>query len=125
MSGLAVVVNLLLAVLLWLLLTRLLILGWTRGGAIVALFIAFLVLLLAYDIVIAAIAVVLMLLFVPTLARSGLGAMLMRLLVRITDPIVELVRRGTGGRVGGGAAVFVAALLVLAARVVSFVALRS
>lgn len=124
MAPLFSVINTLLAVLLWLLVTRLLVLNWSRGGAIVAPLLAFLVLLLAYDVVIAAIAIVLMLLVVPTLARSGLGAMLMRMLVTVTDPIVDLVRRGTGGRVAGGAAVFVAAMLVLAARVLSFVALR-
>ena len=125
MTGLASFLNVLLAVTLWLLVIRLLILNWARGGAIIALFIAFLVLLLAYDIVIAGIAGVLMLLFVPTLARSALGAALMRLLVTVTDPVVDLVRRGTGGRVAGGPAILIAALLVLALRVISFVTLNS
>lgn len=125
MTGLASVVNLLLAVTLWLLVIRLLIMNWARGGAIVALFIAVLVLLLAYGLVIAAIAGVLMLLFVPTLARGQLGAALMRLLVGVTDPVVELVRRGTGGRVAGGPAILIAALVVLALRVISFVTLTS
>jgi len=123
MTGLAYAVNLVLAVVLWLLVMRLLILNWGRGGAIVALVIAFLVLLLAYDVVIAGISVVLMLLFVPTLARSALGASLMRLLVRVTEPIVELVRRGSGGRIAGGPAILIAALFVLALRVMSRVVL--
>jgi len=123
LTGVASVLNLLLAVTLWLLVMRLLILNWARGGAIVALAIAFLVLLVAYDIVIAAIAAVLMLLFVPTLARSALGAALMRVLVAVTDPVIGLVQRGTGGRVAGGPAIFIAALLVLAARVITFVTL--
>lgn len=123
MTGLAYAVNLVLAVVLWLLVMRLLILNWGRGGAIVALVIAFLVLLLAYDVVIAGISVVLMLLFVPTLARSALGAALMRLLVRVTEPIVGLVRRGTGGRIAGGPAILIAALIVLALRVMSRVVL--
>lgn len=123
MTGIASVLNLVLAVVLWLLVMRLLILNWGRGGAIVALVIAFLVLLLAYDVVIAGISVVLMLLFVPTLARSALGVGLMRLLVRVTEPIVELVRRGTGGRIAGGPAILIAALFVLALRVMSFVVL--
>ncbi|HEX4745120.1 MAG TPA: hypothetical protein VFW12_10695 [Candidatus Limnocylindria bacterium] len=123
MSGIAQAVNLLLAVLLWLLVMRLLILNWMRGGATVALFIAFIVLLLAYDLVIAGISVVLMLLFVPTLARSPLGSSLMRLLRATTDPAIELVRRGTGGRVDGGPAMLIAALLVLALRVASYLVL--
>lgn len=123
MTGLAPALNTVLAVVLWLLVMRLLILNWGRGGAIVALVIAFLVLLLAYDVVLAGISVVLMLLFVPTLARSTLGAGLMRLLVRVTEPIVELVRRGTGGRIAGGPAILIAALFVLALRVMSFVVL--
>lgn len=117
------VINALLAFLLWLLVTRLLVISWSRGGAIVTLFIAFLVLLLAYDVLIAGIAVVLMLLFVPTLAQSGAGTALMRLLVALTDPVVDLVRRVSGGRVAGGAAILIAALLVLGARVALFVAL--
>ena len=123
MSGPAFVLNLVLAVVLWLLVMRLLILNWGRGGAIVTLVIAFLVLLLAYDVVIAGISVVLMLLFVPTLARSPLGAALMRLLVGVTEPIVELIRRGTGGRVAGGPAILIAALFVLALRVMSYMVL--
>ena len=122
MSGAAAVINLILAVLLWLLVMRLLILNWARGGGIVALAIAFLVLLIAYDMVIAMIAGVLMLLFVPTLAKSPLGSALMRLLEAVTDPVIELVRRGTGGRVAGGPAIVIAALLVLAARVITYVA---
>lgn len=117
------VINALLAFLLWLLVTRLLVISWSRGGAIVTLFIAFLVLLLAYDVLIAGIAVVLMLLFVPTLAQSGAGTALMRLLVALTDPVVDLVRRVSGGRVAGGPAILIAALLVLGARVALFVAL--
>ena len=123
MTGLASVVNLVLAVVLWLLVMRLLILNWGRGGAIIALVIAFLVLLLAYDVVIAGISVVLMLLFVPTLARSALGAALMRLLVGVTDPIVQLITRGSGGRVAGGPAILIAVLFVLALRVMSYVVL--
>jgi hypothetical protein len=120
-SGAAAIVNVVLAVLLWLLVMRLLILNWARGGALVALAIAFLVLLIAYDMVIATIAGALMLLFVPTLARSALGSALMRALVAVTDPVIDLVRRGTGGRVAGGPAILIAALLVLAARVITFV----
>ena len=123
MSGPAFVLNLVLAVVLWLLVMRLLILNWGRGGAIVTLVIAFLVLLLAYDVVIAGISVVLMLLFVPTLARSALGTALMRLLVGVTEPIVDLIRRGTGGRVAGGPAILIAALFVLALRVMSYMVL--
>ena len=123
MSGIAQAVNLMLAVLLWLLVMRLLILNWMRGGATIALFIAFIVLLLAYDLVIAGISVVLMLLFVPTLARSPLGSSLMRLLRATTDPAIDLVRRGTGGRVDGGPAILIAALLVLALRVASYLVL--
>lgn len=123
MTGFASFLNLALAVVLWLLVMRLLIHNWGRGGAIVALVIAFLVLLLAYDVIIAGIAVVLMLLFVPTLARSPLGAALMRLLVAVTDPFVDLVRRGTGGRIAGGPAILIAALFVIALRVMSFMVL--
>ena len=123
MAPFSSVINALLAFLLWLLVTRLLIISWSRGGAIVTLFIAFLVLLLAYDVLIAGIAVVLMLLFVPTLAQSGAGTALMRLLVALTDPVVDLVRRVSGGRVAGGPAILIAALLVLGARVALFVAL--
>lgn len=123
MAPFSSVINALLAFLLWLLVTRLLIISWSRGGAIVTLFIAFLVLLLAYDVLIAGIAVVLMLLFVPTLAQSGAGTALMRLLVAVTDPVVDLVRRVSGGRVAGGPAILIAALLVLGARVALFVAL--
>lgn len=123
MTGPASVLNFMLAIVLWLLVMRLLILNWVRGGAIAALLIAFLVLMLAYDIVIAGIAAVLMLLFVPTLARSPLGAALMRLLVAVTEPVIGLVRRGTGGRVEGGPAILIAALLVLALRVVSLLVL--
>lgn len=123
MAPFSSVINALLAFLLWLLVTRLLVISWSRGGAIVTLFIAFLVLLLAYDVLIAGIAVVLMLLFVPTLAQSGAGTALMRLLVALTDPVVDLVRRASGGRVAGGPAILIAALLVLGARVALFVAL--
>lgn len=123
MAPFSSVINALLAFLLWLLVTRLLVISWSRGGAIVTLFIAFLVLLLAYDVLIAGIAVVLMLLFVPTLAQSGAGTALMRLLVALTDPVVDLVRRVSGGRVAGGPAILIAALLVLGARVALFVAL--
>ena len=123
MTGLASMLNIALAVVLWLLVMRLLILNWGRGGAFAALAIAFLVLLLAYDVIIAGIAVVLMLLFVPTLARSPLGAALMRLLVAVTDPFVELVRRGTAGRIAGGPAILIAALFVIALRVMSFMVL--
>ena len=123
MSGVAAVVNIALAALLWLLVMRLLILNWMRGGATVALFIAFIVLLVAYDLVIAGISVVLMLLFVPTLARSPLGSSLMRLLKALTDPAIELVHRLTGGRVAGGPAILIAALLVLAVRVASYLVL--
>jgi len=125
MSGLAGMVNFLLALLLWLLLLRLLILNWGRGGAVLTPVITFFVLLLAYDLLIAGIAVVLILLFVPTLARSPLGGGLMRLLVALTDPVIELVRRGSGGRVDGGPAIVIAALLVLATRIASFLVSRS
>lgn len=124
MTGLFAVVNTLLALLLWLLVMRLIVINWGRGGAIVAPFITFVVLLAAYDVVIAAIAVVLLFLFVPTLARSGLGSGLMRILVAVTEPVVELVRRASGRRVDGGPAVLIAALLVLAMRVATFLALR-
>lgn len=122
MAPLFSVINSLLAVLLWLLVTRLLVLNWSRGGAIVTLFIAFIVLLLAYDVIVAGIAVVLMLLFVPTLARSGAGPVLMRLLVAVTDPVVDLVRRASGGRFAGGPAIFIAALLTLGTRIATYVA---
>lgn len=115
-------VNTVLALLLWLLVTRLLVTNWSRGGAFVTLLLAFLVLLLAYDILIALVAVGLMLLFVPNLARSGLGARLMRGLVRTTDPLIDLVRRVVP-RIGTGLAIVVAALLVIGARVALFVAL--
>jgi uncharacterized protein YggT (Ycf19 family) len=124
MTGLFAIINTLLALLLWLLVMRLIVINWGRGGAIVAPFITFGVLLVAYDFVIAAIAVVLLLLFVPTLARSGLGSGLMRILAAVTEPVVELVRRGSGRRVDGGPAVFIAALLVLAMRVATFLVLR-
>lgn len=124
MTGLFAIINTLLAVLLWLLVMRLIVINWGRGGAIVAPFITFVVLLVAYDVVIAAIAVVLLFLFVPTLARSGFGSGLMRILVAVTEPVVELVRRGSGRRVDGGPAVFIAALLVLATRVATLLVLR-
>ena len=124
MSGFAGLLNWLFFVLLWLLVTRLIILNWMRGGAIVALLIVFFALLLSYDIIIASIAVALMLIAMPTLAKSSLGAALMALLVRITDPIVDLVSRGTGGRVAGGPAILIAALLVVAARVALLPVLR-
>ena len=124
MTGFFAIVNTLLALLLWLLVMRLIVINWGRGGAIVAPFITFVVLLVAYDVVIAAIAVVLLFLFVPTLARSGMGSGLMRILIAVTEPVVELVRRGSGRRVDGGPAVFIAALLVLATRVATFLALR-
>lgn len=124
MAPLASVVNWALAVLLWLLLVRLLILNWGRGGAILMPLLTF-VFLLRYDIIVAGVAVVLMLLFVPTIASSTFGAGLMRLLVALTDPAIELVRRGSGGRVVGGPAILIAALLVLALRIASFLVLRS
>lgn len=124
MTGLFAVINTLLALLLWLLVMRLIVINWGRGGAIVAPFITFLVLLVAYDVVIAAIAVVLLFLFVPTLARSGVGGGLMRILVAVTEPVVDLVRRASGRRVDGGPAVLIAALLVLATRVATFLVLR-
>lgn len=124
MTGLFAIVNTLLALLLWLLVMRLIVINWGRGGAIVAPFITFVVLLVAYDVIIAAIAVVLLFLFVPTLARSGLGSGLMRILVAVTEPLVELVRRASGHRVDGGPAVLIAALLVLATRVATFLVLR-
>lgn len=124
MAPLAAVVNWALAFLLWLLLLRLLILNWGRGGAILMPFLTFLF-LLRYDVIVAGVAVVLLLLFVPTIASSPLGGGLMRLLVSLTDPAIELVRRGSGGRVAGGPAIVVAALLVLAVRVASFLVIRS
>lgn len=124
MAPLAAIVNWALAFLLWLLLLRLLILNWGRGGAVLLPVLTFLF-LLRYDLIVAGVAVVLMLLFVPTVAGSPLGVGLMRLLVALTDPAIELVRRGTGGRVAGGPAIVIAALLVLAVRVASFLALRS
>lgn len=122
MTPVFTLVNTVLALLLWLLVTRLLVTSWSRGGAVVTLVLAFLVLLLAYDILIALVAVGLMLLFVPNLARSGVGAALMRGLVRITDPLVDLVRIVVP-RISTGLAIVVAALLVLGARVSLFVAL--
>lgn len=116
-------VNTVLALLLWLLVTRLLVMNWSRGGAIITLLLAFLILLIAYDVLIAVVAVGLMLLFVPNLARSGLGATLMRGLLAATDPIVELVRRALGARVGTSAAVVIAALLLVGARITLFLAL--
>ena len=116
-------INTVLAVMLWLLVTRLLVTNWTRGGAIITLLLSFLVLLIAFDVLIAVVAVGLMLLFVPNLARSGIGAALMRGLLAATDPLVELVRGAVGGRIGTGQAVALAALLVLGARVSLFVAL--
>lgn len=124
MAPLASIVNWALALLLWLLLLRLLILNWGRGGAVLLPVLSFLF-LLRYDVIVAGVAVVLMLLFVPTIASSPLGVGLMRLLVALTDPAIGLVRRGSGGRVAGGPAIVVAALLVLALRVASFLVLRS
>lgn len=124
MTGLFAIVNTLLALLLWLLVMRLVALNWARGGNAAALFLTFLILLVAYDVLIAGVAVVLMLLFVPTLARSALGAGLMRVLVALTEPAVELVRRASGQRVDGGPAILVALLLVLAVRIGTFLALR-
>ena len=111
-------------VLLCLLLLRLLIANWSRGGATLALVIAFFVELIAFDLLIAVISVALLLIFVPTLARSPLGGQLMQLLVRVTDPIVDLVRRGTAGRVSGSPAILIAALLMLGIYVASLLALR-
>jgi len=116
MAGPASILNWALFALLWLLITRLLVLNWGRGGAIILPVIVFFSLLLAYDVLIAGIAVVLILLFVPTVARSPLAAGLNRLLVAVTDPLVEAVRRLSGGRVAGGPAIVVAALLVVAMR---------
>lgn len=123
MTPVFTVINTVLALLLWLLVTRLLVTNWARGGAIVTLMLAFLVLLIGYDVLIAVVAVGLMLLFVPNLARSGIGATLMRGLIAITDPLVDPVRRLLGPRAGTGVATLVAALLVLGARVSLFVAL--
>ncbi|MDQ3097267.1 MAG: hypothetical protein M3Q61_03765 [Chloroflexota bacterium] len=125
MTALFSITNWLLFAVLWLLLTRLLVLNWARGGAILAPVLTFGVLLLAYDVLTAGIAVVLMLLFIPTLARSPLGAGLMRLIVALTDPLVDLVRRGSGGRIAGGPAIVIAVLLVIALRIASFLALRA
>lgn len=123
MTPLFAVVNTVLAILLWLLVTRLLVTNWSRGGAIVTLVLAFLILNFAYDLIIAVVAVGLMLLFVPNLARSGLGSTLMRWLLALTDPVVDLVRRVFGERLSTGPAVLIAALLVLGARVSLFLAL--
>ena len=125
MTALFSITNWLLFAVLWLLLTRLLVLNWARGGAILAPVFTFGLLLLAYDVLTAGIAVVLMLLFIPTLARSPLGAGLMRLIVALTDPLVDLVRRGSGGRIAGGPAIVIAVLLVIALRIASFLALRA
>lgn len=124
MAGPASILNWALFVVLWLLLARLLILNWGRGGAVLMPLIIFISLLLAYDILIAGIAVVLVLLFVPTVARSPLGAALYRLLVAATEPIVDLVRRLSAGRVAGGPAILIAAMLVLAMRFALLPALR-
>lgn len=124
MAPLASIVNWALAFLLWLLLLRLLIQNWGRGGAVLLPVLSFFF-LLRYDVIVAGVAVVLMLLFVPTIASSPLGVGLMRLLVALTDPAIELVRRGSGGRAAGGPAIVVAALLVLALRVASFLVLHS
>ena len=121
MTALFSLANTLLALLLWLLVMRLLILNWSRGGAFAALFIAFVVLLLAYDLVIAIIAAALMVLFVPRVAQSGLGSAGMRALSLVTYPVVELVRSVFGRRIGTGAALVIAALAVLAARLALFV----
>ena len=111
-------------VLLCLLLLRLLIANWSRGGATLALLIAFFVELIAFDLLIAVISVALLLLFVPTLARSPLGGQLMQLLLRVTDPFVDLVRRGTAGRVSGSPAILIAALLMLGVYIGALLALR-
>ena len=108
-----------------LLLLRLLIAHWSRGGATLALFLAFFVELIAFDLLIALISVSLLLVFVPTLARSPLGGQLMQLLLRMTDPIVDLVKRGTAGRVSGSPAILIAALLMLGVYVGALLALRA
>lgn len=124
MAGPAGILNWALFALLWLLIARLLVLNWGRGGAVILPVMVFFTLLLAYDVLIAGIAVVLILLFVPTVARSPLAAGLHRLLVAATDPVVEAVRRLSGGRVAGGPAIVVAALLVVAVRFALLPALR-
>lgn len=124
MAGPANILNWALFVVLWLLVTRLLILNWGRGGAFLLPLIVFVSLVLAYDILIAGIAVVLILLFVPTVSRSPLGAALHGLLVAATDPIVDVVRRLSGDRVAGGPAIVIAALLVVAMRFALLPALR-
>ena len=110
--------------LLCLLLLRLLIANWSRGGATLALFIAFFVELVAFDLLIALISVALLLVFVPTLARSPLGGQLKQLLLRVTDPFVDLVHRGTAGRISGSPAVLIAALLMLGVYIGALLALR-
>lgn len=111
-------------VLLCLLLLRLLIAHWSRGGATLALVLVFFVELIAFDLLFAIISVALLLVFVPTLARSPLGGQLLRLLIRVTDPLVELVRRGTAGQVSGSPAIVIAALLMLGVYIASLLVLR-
>jgi hypothetical protein len=125
MTGLIPLVNVVFGGLMWLLLLRFLIHNWTRGGAVGVPVITFIVLRVFFDDVVALVGAGLILLFVPNLARSPIGGALMRLLVRVTDPLIDLVRRGSGGRIGGGPAMLIAALLVLAFAVGLVLALRS
>lgn len=112
-------------VLMCLLILRLLIANWAPVGASLALFLAFLIQLIAFDALIAVISAGLLLMFVPTLARSPLGGQLKRALLAVTDPVVDLVHRGTMGRVSGDPAVFISALLMLAVYIAALFVLRA
>ena len=115
-------VNTLLALLLWLLVMRLIFANWSRGGAIVAVLVTLLILLLRYDIVVAAIAVVLIFLIAPRIAGTGVATAGMRAINAVTDPLVERVRSASGGRMRTGTAVLASAVLVIVLRVALFVA---
>ncbi|HET8568941.1 MAG TPA: hypothetical protein VFM93_08150 [Candidatus Limnocylindria bacterium] len=108
MTAVAGAINTLLGILFILLVIRLLVARWTRGGALIALALVFLYLLVAYGPVEAMIGGFLMLLAVPALGRSGLGPILMTPLRALTEPVIAAVRRGTGGRVGDAAAILIA-----------------
>ena len=66
MNAVVLALNMLFAALLWSLIARLLFTNWSRGGAVVTLVAVFLILLVAFDILIAAVGTVLLLLLVPT-----------------------------------------------------------
>lgn len=125
MTGVILALNTLFAIVLWSLVARLLVTNWARGGAFVTLALVFLILLLAFDVIIAAIGTVLLLLFVPTLARSQLGPALLRGLIRLTDPILDPIMRATGGRIGRSAALVIGILFLLGLRIALLPLLRA